>query len=59
MEFKERIDEHVKLIKKYKDENFKEEQTKMYLIAPFLNLLLWLNLLQILEIKKEKKLTML
>lgn len=39
MEFKERIDEHVKLIKKYKDEDFKEEQTKMYLIAPFLNLL--------------------
>lgn len=39
MEFKERIEEHVKLIKKYKEENFKEEQTKMYLIAPFLNLL--------------------
>lgn len=39
MEFKEKIDEHVKLIKKYKNENFKEEQTKMYLIAPFLNLL--------------------
>ena len=39
MEFKEKIEEHVKIVKKYKEENFREEQTKMYLIAPFLNLL--------------------
>lgn len=39
MEFKEKIEEHVKVIRKYQNKNFKEEQTKMYLIAPFLNLL--------------------
>lgn len=39
MEFKDKIEEHVKLLKKYSNENFAEEQTKMYLIAPFLNLL--------------------
>lgn len=39
MEFKEKLEEHVKIVKKYQKEEFKEEQTKMYLIAPFLNLL--------------------
>lgn len=39
MEFRDKIEEHVKLAKRYIGENFIEEQTKMYLIAPFLNLL--------------------
>ena len=39
MEFKEKLEEHMKIVKKYQKEEFKEEQTKMYLIAPFLNLL--------------------
>ena len=39
MEFKDIILQHINLIKKYENENFIEEQTKMYLIAPFLNLM--------------------
>lgn len=39
MEFKDLITQHVNLLKKYENENFIEEQTKMYLIAPFLNLM--------------------
>lgn len=39
MEFRDKIEEHVKLAKRYIGENFIEEQTKMYLIAPFFNLL--------------------
>lgn len=39
MEFKDTILQHINLIKKYEGENFIEEQTKMYLIAPFLNVM--------------------
>lgn len=39
MEFKDLILQHVNMLKKYENENFIEEQTKMYLIAPFLNLM--------------------
>lgn len=39
MEFKDLVLEHVKHLKKFEDSDFIEEQTKMYLIAPLLNLL--------------------
>lgn len=39
MEFKDLIFQHINNVKKYEKEDFIEEQTKMYLIAPFLNLM--------------------
>ncbi len=39
MEFKDLVQEHVRNIRKIENDNLIEEQTKMYMIAPFLNLM--------------------
>ena len=40
MEFKEKLEEHVKIVKKYQKEGFKEEQTKSYLKIEKISILL-------------------
>lgn len=39
MEFKEMLLAHIQNLKKISEEDYIEEQTKMYFIAPFLNIL--------------------
>lgn len=39
MEFKDELEKHIEIIKKYENSDFNEEQTKMALILPFIKIL--------------------
>ena len=39
MEFREELEKHIDTLKKYKNNDFNEEQTKMALILPFIRIL--------------------